>query len=161
MKSYDNAQSKMMFIQLSEFFSLFFDTLFVIPLPLMSMPLTPFASLSTPARGSIHFSLNLLFDKLRSSILTLLLLMVFARFSTPLSVILLPERLISFSHYVCWIFLLISLTLLSPIPLPLRLRTPSLTSLRKAVVIADSLLTFFVPDFYAFGFKDLARFVEC
>ena len=152
------SQSKMMFIQLREFFSLFFDTLFVIPLPLMSMPLTPLANLSTPASGSMHFSLNLLLDKLRSSMLTLLLLIVFAKFSTPLSVILFPERLISFIHCVCWMFLLISLTLLSPIPLPLRLRTPSFTSLRKAEVIADSLLTFLAPDFCAFGFKDLARF---
>lgn len=57
-----------MSIHESEFLSLFFDTLLVIPLPRMSIPRTPFASLSTAARGSIHFSLSLLFERFTSSI---------------------------------------------------------------------------------------------
>ena len=145
-----------MSIQLSEFFSLFLLTLLVIPLPRISIPLTPFASLSTAARGSMHFSLSLLFDRLITSIWILLLLRVFAKFSTPLSEILFPCRLSSFSHWVWARFLLISLMLLSPIPLPLRRSTPSVISVRKAAVIADSLLTF-LPSFYVPP-RDFARF---
>ena len=57
-----------MSIHESEFLSLFFDTLLVMPLPRMSMPRTPFASLSTAASGSMHFALSLLFARLTSSI---------------------------------------------------------------------------------------------
>lgn len=81
------------YIQVSEFLSLFLLTRFVIPFPSKLSYLRFLAKRRTAASGSILFSVILLFDKFRLS--TWDELMPFARCYTPESVILLPLRLSS------------------------------------------------------------------
>ena len=79
-----------MFIQVSEFFSLFFETRFVMPLPSRLRCFRPLAKRSVAASGSMHFSLILLLLRLSDSIYDSQI--AFAKCCTPVSLILFPLR---------------------------------------------------------------------
>lgn len=152
-RSVSSIHHKLICIQVNEFFNLFLLTRFVMPLPSRFRLRRLLANLSTAANYSIHFSLILLFAKLRLS--TWQSQMAFARCCTPESVILLFERSSSRRKPTCFTFLLISLIYWSPMLRPERLTQPSYISVLKARPIADSFETFLAPAagvLGAFGF---------
>lgn len=99
---------KRIFIQVSEFFSLFFATLFAIPLPSRFKSFRLLANLRVAASYSMHLSLILLPLKFRVSIVDSQ--MAFARCKTPVSVILLLLRSSSNNVLLSFRFFMISFT---------------------------------------------------
>jgi len=111
------------------------------PFPSKFNFLSPFASLSIAASGSMHFSEILLFERFRDS--TYDVTIALAKCCTPESVILFPLRSISCINPQIVRFLFISFIYWSPIPRPDKLRQPSIISVLNALPIADSFETCF------------------